>query len=517
LFGINMLAAAAELNLLQRTGTAALQARVFKRLTKRLSGARHWREAGVESGMSYETFRARIAPCTYAQLTPAIARMGRGERDVLWPGRCSLFALTPGNASSERKYLPVTDAMLTHLRHAELESQLYYTVRTRHAAVFKGRHLSLGGLTPLTPIPGVETKSAYAGDLSAITAASLAPWAEKHLFEPGAAIVQMSDWEKKLEAIVARTRDRDLTLLSGLPNAMLQLAAAVLADAASNGRRLAHLQECWPNLECFMHTGIPVGPYYDELRAVLGPKVNFHEVYAAAEGFIAVQDAHHRDGLRVLSNAGLFFEFIPLAHYDERRIEQLGPSAVPLSDVKPGVDYAMLVTNPAGLARYALGDVVRFVSSTPPRLLYVGRTALGLNAFAENVNEKQLTDSLVTVCNRQDWRIVNFHVAPLFNGMRAGGRHEWWLELRPGTVATPTGPQIALGIDAELQRHSAEYQAKRRAGVLEAPFVRLVMPGVFEHWLTYQGKWGGQHKLQRCRSDRLIADELAQITNFARD
>jgi hypothetical protein len=53
--------------------------------------------------------------------------------------------------------------------------------------------------------------------------------------------------------------------------------------------------------------------------------------------------------------------------------------------------------------------------------------------------------------------------------------------------------------------------------VLEPPVVRLVMPGVFEHWLRYQGKWGGQHKLPRCRSDRLIADELAQITNFAAD
>ena len=41
------------------------------------------------------------------------------------------------------------------------------------------------------------------------------------------------------------------------------------------------------------------------------------------------------------------------------------------------------------------------------------------------------------------------------------------------------------------------------------------MPGVFEHWLTHRGKWGGQNKLPRCRADREIADELARITNFA--
>jgi hypothetical protein len=47
--------------------------------------------------------------------------------------------------------------------------------------------------------------------------------------------------------------------------------------------------------------------------------------------------------------------------------------------------------------------------------------------------------------------------------------------------------------------------------------VRLVMPGVFEHWMRYRGKWGGQHKMPRCRSDRLIADELGGALQFARD
>src|SRR5262249_28759347 len=143
-----------------------------------------------------------------------------------------------------------------------------------------------------------------------------------------------------------------------------------------------------------------------------------------------------------------------------------------------------------------------------------------LNAFDEHVNEKQLTDSLVTVCQRNNWRVVNFHVAPLFSNNLTGqlrGRHEWWLELRSGTVITPTGPQIAIAIDAELQNLNLEYLAKRKASIIEPPIVRLVMPGVFDHWLNYQKKWGGQSRLQRCRSDRTIAAELAQITHFAQD
>jgi hypothetical protein len=170
--------------------------------------------------------------------------------------------------------------------------------------------------------------------------------------------------------------------------------------------------------------------------------------------------------------------------------------------------------------RYVIGDVVRFISTEPPRLIYVGRTKLQLSAFGEHVIEKEVTDALLAVCSRHQWTIVNFHVAPIFANTLTGqtrGRHEWWIELRPGTVATPIGPQIAAEIDAELQKLNDDYAAKRRGGGLDAPVVRLVMPGVFKHWLEFQGKWGGQHKMPRCRSDRVIADGLAQVTNFAVD
>ena len=188
--------------------------------------------------------------------------------------------------------------------------------------------------------------------------------------------------------------------------------------------------------------------------------------------------------------------------------------------MKTGVDYALLLTTPAGLARYVIGDVVRFVSTEPPRLVYVGRTNLLLNAFGEQVIERDVTDALRVVCARHNWRAVNFHVAPLAGNSLAGQdrrRHEWWIELQAGTVATPIGPQLAVELDTELQRLNADYAARRKGGAMEGPFVRLVMPGVFQHWLTYHGQWGGQHKMPRCRSDRIIADELAQVTHFAVD
>ncbi len=519
-FGAGLQTAAAEWRLRQKRGATEAQARAFRRLVQKLAATSYWREAGLEPAMTYDAFAARLAPRTYEQLAPAIDRMKRGEADVLWPGRCSLFAVSSGTTAGRSKYLPITEEMLAHFRRTGFESLLYYTVRVRHAGVFRGRHLFLGGATALEPIAEAKPHAAFAGDLSGITALNLPRWVEQHLYEPGTKIAQMTNWSQKIDAIVARTRGLDISLLAGLPSWVTILAAALREDSTHGKRRISSLQGLWPNLECFIHGGVPIAPFHDELRAALGPTVNFHEVYAASEGFVAAQDIHAAAGLRLMTNVGILFEFLPMDQFDETRLDQLAHKIVPLADVKPGVDYALLLTTPAGLARYVIGDVVRFTSTEPPRLIYVGRTKLQLSAFGEHVIEKEVTEALLAVCSRHSWTIANFHVAPLFANSLTGqarGRHEWWIELKPGTITTPIGPQIAAELDIELQRLNADYAAKRSGGGLAAPFVRLVMPGVFQHWLTFHGQWGGQHKTPRCRSDRVVADELAQVTNFAVD
>lgn len=467
--------------------------------------------------MDDKTWRERVPLRTYEGFAPHIERMKRGETNVLWPGRCSFFAISSGTTTGSAKYLPVTPAMLAHFRRAGLDSIFYYAARAG-TSVFRGKQLLLGGATTLSPLPEAKGHPAFAGDLSGVTALSLPPWVEKHFYEPGAEIAQMTDWSEKIASIARRCVDRDIRMLAGMPNWALMLGAAVLEEHhRRTGARARTLREVWPGFECLVHGGVPMGPFGAELRALCGTGVNFHEVYPASEGFIAAQDAEPEAGLRLMADAGIHYEFLPFADYDESRLAQLGPRALPLEGVRPGVDYALIMSTPGGLSRYVLGDVVRFVSTEPARLVYAGRTRLTLNAFGERVVEKQLTDALTTVCSRHGWRVVNFHVAPIFSSALTGqkrGSHEWWIELRAGSEVTPTGPVIAPLLDAELHRLNPDYEARRRSGGLLPPTVRLVMPGVFEQWQRANGKWGGQNKMPRCRGDRQVADELAKYSPF---
>ena len=506
------LAARTARRLARQGDGVAVQEATLRRLLRTLGPTAFGREHGLHAHLPYEHFRTRVEPRAYEGFAPYIERMKRGESDVLHPGRCAHFAVSSGTTAGPSKWLPVNSAMLAHFRTAGLDSLFFYALRTGRGSVFRGRHLFLGGSTGLVPLPGVHPPI-HAGDLSGITALNLPWWAERQLYEPGREIARMENWPAKVAAIAERTWQRDLTLAGGIPSWLLVLARALRETAARHtGQMPAHVGELWPHFECLIHGGVPIDPFVDELRAAYGPTTRFHEVFPASEGFIAAQDAEGGAGLRLLADHGIFYEFVPFSDYDEADPVRTAARAVPLAGVRPGVDYVLLLTTPAGLVRYVIGDLVRFVSVEPPRLVYVGRTKLQLSAFGEHVIEKELTDILTTACRARGLALENFHVAPIFPlaGRRAVGRHEWFIELRPSPGVVPHPRELAEELDRALIASNDDYAGKRHGAGLDAPTVHLVPPGTFERWLKRAGKWGGQHKTPRCRSDRAVADALAR-------
>ena len=408
--------------------------------------------------------------------------------------------------------MPVPEAMLAHYRQGLRDSLFHYTHRIGHSGVFLGRQVHIGASTALT-----ERKGVYRTSLDGILTLCLTPWAEANLRSPPAAIAQKPEGAEKIAATAWAMLRRDVTLIGGTPALVCALALAAREAASTGKQRMTHLQAVWPNLECCLHTGAPLGLFGDALRASLGPTVNFHEVYAAAEGIFAAQDGVKPTALRLLTDVGVFFEFLPLASYNETTVEKAGSLCVPLEKVQTGTDFVPVITTPAGLCRYVTGDIVRFVSVDPPRLQFIGRAALQLNSLGEGVTEREVTEVLQAVCTRNGWQPIAFHVAPYTQRVAAGqvaNVHEWWLELATHSMKTPTANVLGPELDAELSRRSPDYVARRQKDLLGPPQVRLVMPGVFERWATEQHKTASASKLPRCRPDRLIADQLAELAPF---
>ena len=80
--------------------------------------------------------------------------------------------------------------------------------------------------------------------------------------------------------------------------------------------------------------------------------MNYMETYNASEGFFAMADREGADDMLLMLDYGTFYEFLPtssLADYEK---------TIPLSEVKCGVEYAMIISNCNGLWRYMIGDTV---------------------------------------------------------------------------------------------------------------------------------------------------------------
>ncbi len=496
---------------LQQTGDGlAAQKIIFTNLLASLSRSQLGQRQGLHPGFDYDSFRQSQPLVEHAHYEPFIAAMAGGETDVLWPGRCSFFVKTAGTTTGTPRLLPITSELLTNY-HAGISAATFIHARDAgHAGVFLGRHLQIGASTKLD-----EATGSYTGNFEALTHLALSSWVEANLYSPPSKLAQLPDGPARTAAIADAMLSHDVTLVGGKPTALRLFTDTIRTRGTRGKARLTTLQSLWPNLECYLHTGAPLGLLAHELPGLVGHHVTFREVYAAAEGWFAVQDGQPADGLRLLTDAGIFFEFLPMADYDDTLPAHLGRACLPLAQVKIGVDYALVITTPAGLCRYVVGDIVRFVSLEIPHLHFVGRIRLQLASFDEQVSERELNDSLLEVCAKHDWVPVNFHVAPylLRAGPNSRGGHEWWVELRPGTVKTPTGPLLADELDTVLARLNPLYRQLRETGGIEPPLVRLVMPGVFEQWARKHPIQSGGG-LPCCRPDRLIADQLTILTRF---
>jgi len=254
--GTGLLTARTARRLRKQNTALGQQDQALAHLTAQFGQTSFWRDAGIGQKLDYADFQAATPPRTYEQFVAPIERMKRGEADVLWPDTCAFYAVSSGTTAARTKYLPITEAMLEHFRKAGLDSLLYYTARVGHAGMFRGRHLFLGGATQLSAIAESAPFEAYAGDLSGITALYLPDWVEKHLYEPGAAIAQMSDWPQKIAAIAARTAPLDITLLAGIPSWVLILAEALRKQSAKGKARAVNLQG---GLMAWVGAGLPVG------------------------------------------------------------------------------------------------------------------------------------------------------------------------------------------------------------------------------------------------------------------
>jgi hypothetical protein len=387
-----------------------------------------------------------------------------------------------------------------------------------------GKCLFLGGSSDLTRNEhGIAT-----GDLSGLVT-PLIRWPLSKIYSPGPEIALMSDWPAKIEAMAKLTIDQDIRFISGMPSWALVLIDRVIELARERGRDASCARDVWPNLEVFVHGGVKYTPFLPRMcRAFSGdPAVDFparHELYPASEGFIAMQDRADDPGLRLLTDIGTFYEFVPL-----ERIHDEDPPAYPCWAVEKGQKYVVIMSTNAGLWRYNIGDVVEFdtVPSAldadehthagrgrslrgdgPARLRIVGRHRHFINAFGENLIVEHIEHGVAEAARATGLEPGEFTAAPVYPTESTRSGLELAIEL-PDGVAPETLERFRDVFDAAVKSVNVDYTTKRADSLGMQPPTLTVLPiGAFHRWLDTKGKLGGQHKCPRCANHREIIEPL---------
>jgi len=407
---------------------------------------------------------------------------------VTWPGRPRYWTKTSGTTAGD-KTIPVTDEAFASHRKGGWDALLLAAAKVGGQHLLGGPMLFLGGCTRLSPI-GVN---GLVGDLSGLVARRLPPGLRGR-YSPGLDVSSIPDWETRLAAAARRVAGQDLRLLSGMPSWLL-----ILFDEVS--RRHPDVTDRWPNLAVLIHGGVAFAPYRLRFEERLGRRLDRIEVYPASEGFVAVQ-TEASGGLTLMLDYGIFYEFVP--------VEDLGlgrPRRHTVADVEFDRSYAILLTTPAGLWAYILGDTVRFTARDPLRLVITGRVRHFVNAFGENVIVEEVEQAMVSACDANGAEVAEFTVAPRYpSATDPRGGHDWIVEFhRPPR----DGQRFVRSIDTALSALNTDYRITRTGDVgMTAPRVLAVAPGTFHQWMRTAGKLGDQHKVPRVMNHRDLADAL---------
>jgi hypothetical protein len=412
--------------------------------------------------------------------------------NATWPGLVPFFALSSGTSSGVTKHIPVSHAMLRANRRAALDTLCHHLQQRPDSTVLGGRSLFLGGTSALRTL----ARGVAAGDLSGIAAATVPWWARPRLFPP-APLVLMADWAEKMTVIAPRSLAANIRSISGTPSWLLLFFDRVAALRPASEPRLAGW---YPDLQLLIHGGVDFAPYRRRFRELLaGSSAETREVYPASEGFVAVADRGDGEGLRLLVDNGLFFEFVPVAELDRPN-----PARHWIATIEPGVDYAVVLTTCAGLWAYILGDTVSFIERRPPRLRVTGRLEYGLSAFGEHLIGEEIEYGVAAAAAAIEADVTDYVVSPLFpDAPGERGRHLFIVEFaRP--VADPSRLQrFAAALDEALARRNADYRDHRAGDFgMAPPAVVAAPPGSFAAWMRWRGKFGGQHKVPRVILDR---------------
>ncbi|MHA1938769.1 MAG: GH3 family domain-containing protein [Candidatus Thorarchaeota archaeon] len=374
------------------------------------------RRFGFDSIRTPEQYVERVPLFDYYTLEPWIKKVYENPDGGILTSDPVFWYLQTSGSAGEPKRLPVTkEGISDYGRGSTLLWMAYINQDPSNAKILDGTQLMFGAAAELDHIGNIPV--GYASGVTPRVANPLF----KRLLKPGEDVFNIMDMDKKMRIYAEYAVKHDITALIGITTLCLAFVRRMqdeygpwlldVVKGTKHEQRVSNamyddgkvdLNELWPNLKQLIAGGIDTDPYRDWMRKTL-PGMQFCEVYSSSEGWYASQ-LFQEPGVQILPHLN-YLEFIP-----EKNVDDKEPETIPLSDVKKGHRYEMVLTNVGGYYRYRIGDMMTFTSTDPYTVRHIGRKGKISNLSGEKVSDSHVIKCIAAACRKTNAELVDYSV-----------------------------------------------------------------------------------------------------------
>lgn len=405
--------------------------------------------------------------------------------DITWPGIPEFLARSSGTTGKKSKLLPVTNDMVQAITSAGIKQIGALANFDVPADFFEKEVLMLGSSTTLDNENGF-----LIGEISGISASKIPNWF-RNFYKPGEQIAQTKDWDQKVDEIVKNAPNWDIGALSGIPSWMEIMLKRIIEHY-----HLKTIHDIWPNLRVYTTGGVAFQPYEKSFNQLLSHPIIVIDTYLASEGFLALQNRPQTTSMRLITDNGIYFEFVPFQPeyiLENGSISQHAP-ALTIGEVEEEKEYILIISTVSGAWRYLIGDTIKFTNVSKAEIQITGRTKFFLNVVGSQLSVNKMEAALLEIEERFGTEVPEFTLAAI--KINDEFYHHWYL----GTDCSTTPDEIALALDDILKEANNNYKVAR-SKALKGVRVTLIPPSVFTEWNSHQKKKGGQVKMEKVMNE----------------
>ncbi len=465
-----------------------LQTKILRTILQKNAGTFFGKKHHFSTIRSIESYQEKVPLQSYSELVPYLNMINNGQKKILTNANPIWWLQTSGTTGVP-KYIPFTKRGLRAFIISSARLLGFAEDSLEFARVLDGRVI----IYAASARTGIKN-NVPVGFISGVSAAYLSNLiTNRILIQPSKRVRRCTDLNERLWLFAKEIVPKDVRMIIGVTPLVLTLVKSIyeefperlenqfknskigelIASIRKENENRTPVNEIWPNLKVFIHSGVHVEPYMQYIRKSMG-NVELREMYLGSEGAYAIQV--RGDLPPILSSDIYFFEFISKSDLDKSN-----PRRLLVNEIKKNQVYELIITNWDGLYAYRIGDLVKVYETNPVCIRVHGRTKTTVNLTGEKIVELHVSKAIqhatdVTGTQVRDYSLIGY----IENSV---GKYVLVIEFIDQNVEPIILKEFIKAFDGKIRDLNPDWAVTRDSGALMEPEIFQVKSGVMNEYV----------------------------------